>query len=172
MASLLENLMEVLDKENKEYEALIVLADKKTPTIVAGDIESLEKITDDEQEIVGRIQNLEKFRKEVLADVANVVNRDVNELKLINLIQMLDKRPEQQTQLVELQERIRNTVDRLQKANDKNQMLLNDALEMVGFNLSMIQALKTAPQTANYTRRAFSSGSALGIKTGGFDARQ
>ena len=165
-------MVEVLDKECKEYKKLQILADKKTPAIVKGDIESLEKITDDEQEIVGRIQNMEKLRREVLADIANVVNRDVNDLKLINLIQMLDKRPEQQTQLVDVQARLKSTIDALQRTNDKNQMLLKDALDMVGFNLNMIQALKTAPQTANYTKGAYCSGSALGIMQGGFDARQ
>lgn len=172
MASLLENLIDILDKENTEYEALAVLADKKTPVIVQGDIKNLEKITEDEQELVGRIQHLEKFRREVLADIANVVNRDVKTLKLINLIQMLEKQPAQQHMLVEVQEKLNSTIERLRKANDKNQMLLDDALEMVGFNLNMIQALKTAPQTANYTRGAYCSGSALGIMQGGFDARQ
>ena len=94
MASLLENLIDILDRENTEYEALVVLADQKTPAIVEGDVESLGKITEDEQEIVGRIQRMEKSRREVLADIANVVNKDVETLKLINLIQMLGKRPQ------------------------------------------------------------------------------
>ena len=88
MASLLENLINVLDKENSEYEKLALLAGKKTSTIVKGDVENLSNITEDEQEIVGRIHMLEKQRVKVLADVANVVNRDVENLKLIDLIHM------------------------------------------------------------------------------------
>ena len=99
MASLLENLIDVLDKENTEYEKLVVLSDRKTPVIIQGDIDTLGSITEQEQEIVGIIQQLEKQRTEALADIANVVNRDVETLKLINLIQMLAKRPEQQEQL-------------------------------------------------------------------------
>lgn len=172
MASLLENLIDVLSSENTEYETLVVLAEKKTPVIVKGDIDSLGKITDEEQEVVGRIQHLEKLRSEVLVDIANVVNRDVKTLKLINLIQMLEKRPEQQQQLVEVQGKLKATIARMKEANDKNQTLLEDAMEMVGFNLNLLQALKTAPQTANYTRNAYCSGSALGVFHGGFDARQ
>ena len=80
MASLLENLIEILDRENTEYEKLVVLSDRKTPVIIQGDIDTLGSITEQEQEIVGRIQNLEKQRTEALADIANVVNRDVETL--------------------------------------------------------------------------------------------
>lgn len=45
MASLLENLIDVLDCENTQYEKLLELAESKTPAIVSGDIESLGKIT-------------------------------------------------------------------------------------------------------------------------------
>ena len=172
MASLLENLIDVLDKENTEYEKLITLAEDKTPTIVKGDVESLSKITEDEQEIVGRIQNMEKQRMKVLADVANVVNRDVETLKLIDLIQMLEKMPDQQGKLREVHERLRKTTLKLREINDKNQMLLADKLDMVDFNLNMIRSVKSAPQTANYSKDAYTSGEVLGIFHGGFDAKQ
>lgn len=172
MASLLENLIDVLDRENVQYEKLIVLAESKTPVIVAGDIENLGKITEDEQEIVGIIQGMEKQRDKFLADIANVVNRDVETLKLIDLIQMLDKMPDQQEKLEGIQKRLRATINRLREVNDRNQMLLAERLDMVDFNLNMIRAMKSAPQTANYTRDAYTNGEVLGIFHGGFDAKQ
>lgn len=172
MASLLENLIDVLDRENVQYEKLIVLAESKTPVIVAGDIENLGKITEDEQEIVGIIQGMEKQRDKFLADIANVVNRDVETLKLIDLIQMLDKMPDQQEKLEGIQKRLRATIDRLREVNDRNQMLLAERLDMVDFNLNMIRAMKSAPQTANYSRDAYTNGQSLGILHGGFDAKQ
>lgn len=172
MASLLENLIDVLDKENAEYEKLLTLAGNKTPAIVKGDVESLSKITEDEQEIVGRIQGMEKQRIKVLADVANVVNRDVETLKLIDLIQMLEKMPDQQKMLKDIHERLKQTTEKLKSVNDKNQLLLADKLDMVEFNLNMIRAMKSAPQTANYSRDAYTNGQVLGIFHGGFDAKQ
>ena len=172
MASLLENLVDILDRECVQYERLITLADQKTPCIVQGDIEKLSKVMEDEQEIVGRIQGMEKQRAKVLADIANVVNRDVKTLKLIDLIQMLDKMPDQQEMLKGVQKRLRATIDSLKAANDKNQMLLADKLDMVDFNLNMIRAMKSAPQTANYTKDAYTNGQSLGIFHGGFDAKQ
>ena len=85
---------------------------------------------------------------------------------------MLGKRPDQQQLLMDVQAKLKGTIDRLREANDKNQMLLTDALEMVGFNLNMLRALKSAPQTANYTKSAYCTGSQLGIFHGSFDAKQ
>ena len=172
MASLLENLVDVLDKEDKEYQNLITLADNKTPAIVKGDIDSLGKITEDEQETVGRIQKLEKQSSKILADIANVVNRDVETLKLVNLLQMLEKIPDQQKKLADVNTRLKETIEKLKLINSKIQMLLTDKLEMINFNLDMIKALKTAPQTANYSKDAYANGDKLGIFNGSFDAKQ
>lgn len=172
MASLLENLIDVLGRETQEYETLVTFAEQKTPAIVKGDIESLKKITEDEQEVVGRIQKMEKQRNKFLADIANVVNRDVESLKLIDLIQMLENMPEQQKMLRDVQERLKKTINQLKAVNDKNQMLLADKLDMVEFNLNMIRAMKSAPETANYSKNAYTNGQSLGIFHGGFDAKQ
>ncbi|MDE7268820.1 MAG: flagellar protein FlgN [Lachnospiraceae bacterium] len=172
MASLLENLIDVLDKEHFEYEKLLILAEKKTSAVVKGDVDSLSKITEDEQEIVGRIQTMEKQRTKVLADVANVVNRDVETLKLIDLIQMLAKVPDQQEKLRDVQERLEKTTEQIRMQNEKNQLLLQEKLDMVEFNLSMIRAMKSAPETANYSKDAYTNGEVLGIFHGGFDAKQ
>jgi flagellar biosynthesis/type III secretory pathway chaperone len=168
----LENLINVLDSENTEYKKLVILADSKTAVIVAGDIEGLNKIMDDEQAIASTIQNMEKRRRSILADIANVVNRDVKTLKLIDLIKMLEKIPDQQQLLVDVQARLRETIDSLKALNDKNQMLLSEKIELVNFNINMIRAMRSAPQTANYTKNAYNDGQVLGIFRGGFDRKQ
>lgn len=168
----MENLIDVLDGETGQYEQLITLAESKTSAIVAGDIENLGKIMEEEQEIVGRIQGMEKKRNKFLADIANVVNRDVETLKLIDLIQMLESMPDQQQKLADVQKHMRSTIDKLRETNGKNQMLLSERLDMVNFNLDMIRAMKSAPQTANYSKDAYTNGQSLGILHGGFDAKQ
>ena len=168
----MENLIDVLDSENAQYERLVTLAESKTSVIVAGDIENLGKIMEEEQEIVGRIQGMEKNRDKFLADIANVVNRDVETLKLIDLIQMLESMPDQKQKLEDVQTDLRKTIDKLRETNGKNQLLLSERLDMVNFNLDMIRAMKSAPQTANYSKDAYTNGQSLGILHGGFDAKQ
>lgn len=172
MASLMENLIDVLRKECREYEGLLELSQKKTPVIVSGDLEALQKITDEEQGLVSRINHLEKERVEVTADIANVLNKDVKELKLAYLIRMLSGRPTEQTALAEAHDSLQASVKGLQRVNEQNRELLNNALEVVAFEMNMMQAMKAAPETADYNRGAYSAGNTMGIVSKGFDAKQ
>ncbi len=171
MASLMENLIEVLDKECSEYEVLLALSQRKTPIIVGGNLEELQKITDEEQEVVSRVGNLEKRRVTVTADIANVLNKDVNTLKLAHLVEMLAGRPSEQRSLAESHDRLQRVIGELQRINEHNRELLSNALEMVEFELNMYQAMKAAPETANYNRSAYNSGEIMGVNRG-FDTKQ
>ena len=172
MASLMENLIEVLEKESGEYENLLALSTRKTPVIVAGNLEELAKITDEEQIVVGRIGRLDAKRQEVFADIANVINKDVKTLKLSDLIEILKQRPEEQQKLAKVHDKLKTAVHEVQKVNGQNRTLIQNALEMVEFDMNMLQAMKTAPETANYNRGAYNTGEHMGVGGGGFDAKQ
>lgn len=172
MASLMENLIDVLKQECSEYEELLELSRRKTPIIISGNLENLQKITDEEQLMVSRINNLEKKRTEITADIANVLNKDVTTLKLLNLIEMLSGRPDEQKALEEAHDRLQKAVRGLQGVNEQNKELISDALEMVQFEMNLLQAAKTAPQTANYNKGAYSAGDTMGMSNHGFDAKQ
>lgn len=172
MASLMENLMDVLERESGDYEELLKLSGKKTPAIVGGDLEALQKITDEEQEVVGRLQRFEKERTELTADIANVLNRDVEECKLTQLIQMLEGRADEQRRLAEIHDRLKGLVERLRRVNEQNRELIANAMELVEFDMNIIQSMNTAPETANYNRGAYSAGSTIGVLNSGFDAKQ
>lgn len=172
MASLMENLIDVLRKESSEYEGLLELSQRKTAIIVSNNLKELEKIMDEEQELVSRISNLEKKREEVSADIANVLNRDVKTLKLTDLITILASRPQERKALEEVHDRLQISVRGLQRINEQNMELLKNAMEMVEFDMHLLQAMKTAPETANYNRGAYSAGDIMGVVNRGFDAKQ
>ncbi len=171
MASLMENLIDVLNRECSEYEGLLEISQRKTPIIVSGNLSNLQKITDEEQDMVNRLNSLERRRTEVTADIATVLNKDVNKLTLTNLIDMLAARPAEQQALAEVRDRLHTLVRELQRVNEQNGGLLKDALEMVEFEITLLHASKTAPETANYNRGAYSAGNTMGVNQG-FDARQ
>jgi flagellar biosynthesis/type III secretory pathway chaperone len=172
VASLMENLIEVLGQESEEYEGLLALSQKKMRIIAGANLEDLQKITDDEQEVVSRLNRLEKRRIEVAADIANVLNKDVETMKLTNLIEMLSARPAEQAALAAVHDRLKSVVREVQRTNEQNRELLEEALELVNFEMNMLQAYKAAPETANYTRSAYNSGAQMGVDSGGFDAKQ
>lgn len=171
MASLMENLIDVLNRESNEYEGLLQISQRKTAIIVSSNLEELQKITDEEQNMVNRVNALDHKRIEVTKDIATVLNRDVTKLTLTNLIEMLAARPAEQQALAEVHDRLSKTVHELQRVNEQNGSLLKDALEMVEFEINLLQASRLAPETANYNRGAYSAGDTMGV-TRGFDAKQ
>ena len=55
MASLMQVLIDTLDKEQKEYVTLLDLSKRKTPIIVEGNVEKLQTITDEEQVVIALV---------------------------------------------------------------------------------------------------------------------
>lgn len=172
MASLMENLISVLQKECDAYDDLLKLSLRKTPVIVSEDLKELEKITDEEQAEVAVINRIDKERELVTADIANVLNMDVHNMKLKTIIQLMAKRPEDQAALEKSYDRLHQSVHQVECVNRENAELIKSALDMVHFNMQLVQASKTAPENANYDKGARNTGDALGTFDHSFDAKQ
>ena len=172
MASLMEVLIDVLEKENQEYERLLVLSMKKTPVIVSEDLVELSKITDEEQIIVSRINHLDAQRNEAINDIANVLNKDVEQLKIVDLIKMLAARPEEQKKLAVVFDKLQENVRNVKRTNEQNRELILQALELVQFNMNVLQSVNKAPETANYNKGAYNTGDMIGMSNKAFDAKQ
>lgn len=172
MASLMENLMDILEQENREYKVLLDLSMKKTSIIVSNDIAALSAITEEEQKQVDRINALDKQRAVAMQDIANVMNMDVETLKLGKLIEMLAGRPAEQRRLTEVKDALHVTTQNMARINAQNKELLENALELVEFDLNIVRGLKAAPETAEYNRGALSAGNLMGVPSGRFDAKQ
>ena len=172
MASLMENLIDILNKESDSYDGLLETSRKKKAIIVKGDLEALSQLTEEEQTKTDKILNLEKKRIEVMKDMANVLNMDVNTLKLTQLVDVLSSRPEEQKSLAAAIDRIKASALAVQQVNKQNSELLKNSIEMVEFELNLLQAMKQAPETANYSRGAYNTGDTMGVSRKGFDAKQ
>ena len=172
MASLMEVLIDVLEQENQEYEKLLSLSMRKTSVIVSEDLTELAKITDEEQIIVGRINHLDHQRNEAVNDIADVLNKDVDKLKIADLIRMLAARPEEQEKLAIVFDKLRESVRSVKRVNEQNRELIKDALELVRFNMNVLQSMNKAPESANYNRGAYNTGDMIGTSYMTFDAKQ
>ncbi len=170
MASLMEDFMSILEEENGEYQRLTELSHEKRQIIIDGDIPALEAITDREQEVTSRLVNLENKRNEVVGDMSIVLSKKPEELTITNMIAFLNKQPEEQSRLADLRDRLRKTLEEMADINKQNEILLQQAMEMVEFDLTLFRSMRQAPTTANYDKRANNTGDLLG--SGGFDAKQ
>ncbi len=172
MASLMEVLIDVLEQENQEYEKLLSLSMRKTSVIVSEDLTELTRITDEEQIIVGRINRLDHQRNEAVNDIADVLNKDVDKLKIVDLIRMLAARPEEQEKLAIVFDKLRESVRSVKRVNEQNRELIKDALELIQFDMNVLQAMNKAPESANYNRGAYNTGDMIGTSHMTFDAKQ
>ena len=172
MASLMEALIDNLEKENEAYKRLLKLSMDKTPVIISANLDELAKITDDEQSIVNQINALDRRRQENMNDIAYVINKDVNSLKVVDLIDILKGRPAEQNRLADIYDKLRDTLAQMKRVNEQNRQLIQDSLEMVQFDMNVLQAYRSAPETANYTSGAYSAGTYMGVEKGAFDAKQ
>ena len=171
MAGLIDELVETMSKENGIYKELIPIADEKTRVIIKNDLNALQNITELEQRTIERINALERKREEVIINIGTVLNREPKDLNMKNLISILGRQPKEQEKLRNIHDELTETLKRLVTINDRNKELINQSLEMIEFNMNLIQSTRMAPGVNNYTRSAGES-SIRQAGTGMFDAKQ
>ncbi len=170
MASLMQELLEVLEQEEKQYEKLIELNDIKRDSVIKANIEELGKVTTQEQEIASVLLNLSNKRGGILNDMATVLGKEPKDMTINKMIGYLENQPEEQKLLIERRDRLLEVGTQMRMLNQQNEALLNQALEMVEFDLTLLRSMRQAPETANYNRNAYNTGDLLG--SSGFDAKQ
>jgi len=172
MASLIDELINVLTLENEEYRILLKLSQEKTPVIVKGDIEMLREITGKEEYHLDKIVKAEKKRVEVLDDMATVLNIDKKNITLKALVDVLKAQPNEQKKLSTVHDELKATLKEFGMVNDMNKSLLNDQRDMVEFELNLIRGRDQAPELANYSSDSKYNQMSGAMQTGLFDAKQ
>lgn len=170
MASLIDNLTDVMNKERAEYSELLELSQSKTAAIVKGDVECLQEILGKEQRIIDRINKLDEERESNVKDICNVLNLSFGEIKVEQIVQMLERKPKEHDALQEAHLGLKRILDQMLMVNDNNKMLLKESMEMIDFELNLAKSAVMAPQTANYGKGAYEQSGVIGA--GRFDAKQ
>lgn len=175
MASLIDELIGVLNKEYDIYNELLPVAEEKTKIIIRNDIEALQTITEKEQAVVEKINLLEKKREDLIVNIATVINKKPEDLNLKAIIQILESQPKEQKALSEIRDNLNLVIKRLVEINNRNQALIQQSLEMIEFNMNFIQSTRTAQSTgAVIGNNTYTKGASTGqiYEAGMFDAKQ
>ena len=170
MASLVEELINVLAEEESIYKKLTEYGEKKRQIIIDADIPELEKLTDLEQQASDELLTKSNKQIALLGDIATVLGKTDEKMTVTRLIGYLDKQPDIQSKLTETRDSLLDTADQMQKINDLNSQLLAQAIEMTEFDITLFNSMRQAPETANYDKSAYNTGTILG--SSGFDAKQ
>ncbi len=171
MASLIEELIDTLDREEKLYANLIPVQEEKIRAIIAKDLGALEQLSGKEQKMVDEVANLENKRVRVTDDITTVLGKPQGSLNLERIIELLKSQPSEQRQLQTLHDRLRRTMTRLQELNVQNKSLLDEALEMVEFNMNVIRSTRMSSGSSNYSNTA-TQVDMPNMGAGVFDAKQ
>lgn len=171
MASLVEELITTLMQEYKVYQELLPIEEEKTNVIVRNDLQALQQITDQEQNVVDKINFLERKREEILVNIGTVINRDPKTLHIQTMIELLEKQPKEQTQLSEVHDNLKKIIHKLMEKNRHNNSLIQQSLEMIEFNMNFIQSTRMLPGNNGYNKGA-SQYDASAMQSGMFDTKQ
>lgn len=170
MASLIEELIETLTEEELLYKELLPVAEEKTKIIIENNLEELQRITTIEQEFVDKIAVLENQRQKTISNIGIVMSQDVKNLTLTNLSAMLKNQPKEQEALNKLHDGLKDVLERIREVNVQNKSLIEQSLEMIEFNMNVMQSERVAPVN-NYNRTAATMDIPFSQR-GMFDAKQ
>lgn len=168
MASLVEELVNVLDAEKKIYTTLVGYEERKKDVLIAADVTALEEITTKEQLAGDELIAYSNQQIQILKDIAMVLGRSDGKMTVTRLISLLDTQPDVQKQLTESRDSLLEAANRMKSLSEQNAVLIRQAIELNEFDMTLFKSLRQAPETANYDKSAYNTGSLLG--GGGFDA--
>lgn len=168
MASLVEELVNVLEAEKQIYATLVGYEERKKDVLIAADVAALEEITTKEQLAGDDLIAYSNKQIQILKDIATVLGRTDGKMTVTRLISLLDTQPKVQEQLTEARDSLLTAANQMKTLSDQNAILIRQAIELNEFDMTLFKSLRQAPETANYDKSAYNTGSLLG--GGGFDA--
>jgi len=166
VASLVEELINVLTEEEKVYRTLAANGEKKRQIIIDADIPALEAITDLDQQAGDELLIMSNKQVSLLTDIA----KSDEKMTVTRLIGYLGTQPDIQAKLTAARDSLIEAAAQMKEINDLNSQLLAQAIELTEFDITLFKSMKQAPETANYDRNAYNTGDILG--SSGFDAKQ
>jgi flagellar biosynthesis/type III secretory pathway chaperone len=130
-----------MEKLLKLHKSLYELAIKKTEIVKQGDIDSLNKLIQQEQVHITAIEKVEKERQEAVSKLIP----DQESPTVMDCLNFLHG--EERNQLLELADQLMETVFELKERNYLNQQLIYQSLQFVNVSMNL---LNPQPESFNY----------------------
>lgn len=138
MNNLLENLKVILEVEIAIYKEIDKLAEEKKQVIISNDLKNLEKFTEFEEKMVFELGKAEKEREFIIEEIAKEMGKSKN----ITVTEMLESIPAQfALEIKKLKEELLDVVNSVKEKNEVNNLLIQESLNYVNFNLELFKSL-------------------------------
>ena len=106
MASIIENLITELNDEYALYEQLLQVSMEKTSAIVSNNLDRLSETTEKEQRLADALASVEHRRRETMTNVANILGKRPDDVKVMDVVTFLEGQPEFHDPLLAINEKL------------------------------------------------------------------
>ncbi len=171
MASLMDDLIAVMEQEAICYEDYLKTANNKKEVIIKGDVPGLQQIAQEEEIVAGQLFRLEKKRRAIVGDICTVTNRNAENFTVSDLVRDLASRPEESERLKIVADRLSKALEACREINQTNKMLIEQSLEFLEFTINAFSGLAASGSSPTYLKK---KGSFQDTNSGHsiFDAKQ
>lgn len=131
----LKNLYKVLEKEYEMYGGILQCCQGEQKDIISGNIESIDKATQQKEKILKNIATLEKYRRAFVSKLGQGLKIHPRQLTISKLIQHIPDAHKEAFQTMEgmLQTRLAM----VKEVNESNAELLKTSLDCIEFTLNL-----------------------------------
>jgi hypothetical protein len=131
----LTRLAEILEQEGRHYEMMATLSLSVRASLVHHDIESLRRTVAEQEELIARVDALERERAETVAILTERFGGGGRPMTIGEILAMA--REPERDRLRRLRERVLSEIHRIQKISETNAYLIESSLEVVEGELSL-----------------------------------
>lgn len=146
MSTLIENLTDNLNNQISLYSDLVAIEIEKKNFIVTNDLETLSTMNTVENNIISKINRLDKKRIEITTDICDVLSLELDTFTLLHLADVLTVQ-EDKDLVVSIRIKLNTLMDKLKKANNVNKDLIQASLDYVNFSLTAIKSIQEPMET-------------------------
>lgn len=139
MATLIDELIDVFNKQLRLYEDVLAIGKEKKNVILKNDIETLAQMNEVESSIVNKLNRLEKQRLLIISDMCEVldINKDTFTLKELSEKLTIE---EDKEKILNIRDELNAMMKELRVVNELNQTLIENSLEYINFSLNLYQS--------------------------------
>ncbi|MFZ3171732.1 MAG: flagellar protein FlgN [Carboxydocellales bacterium] len=141
-------LISILDKQRELYRKLLEIAKNKQPTLIKGDLDAIEKFTEQEEKIVVQVGKLEEQRSRVHQALANHFHVPEAEFTLSELASRVGI--EVSEKLSQVGDGLKNVLNELKDVNCLNSELIKQSLDFIEFTMNLITSVE---ETSGYPEK-------------------
>lgn len=144
----IDKLIGILNQEYDYYQDLRELAADKKEMIIENEVEQLSEIIEEDEDIVKQLEQLEEERNQLISELGADYEIGKKQITFQDLQEHLPADKKQQ--LEDIRGQLLTVIEELDRKNDENRQLLEEAIKLNNFSFEMMsRVLEPESQTYN-----------------------